>query len=105
LVILLACADTSTLFTTVHVRYSGKNSDGSVFRASTLEEMLEKEELHILFPTSLPLDDSGKTFPYYFATDEAFPLKINLMIPYPTRMLANKRHIHGLTIKFTNSLQ
>jgi hypothetical protein len=36
-----------------------------VFWASTLGEMLEKEELHIPFLTSLPLDDSGETFPYY----------------------------------------
>jgi hypothetical protein len=34
-----------------------------VFRAFTLREMLEKEELLIPFPTSLPLDDSGKYFP------------------------------------------
>jgi hypothetical protein len=47
-----------------------------VSRASTLGQMLEKEELHILFPISLPLDDSSETFPYYFVADEAFPLKI-----------------------------
>lgn len=62
-VILLASGDTDTLFTTVHVGDFGKNSNGYVFRASTLWEMLEKEELCIPFPTSLPLDDSGKTFP------------------------------------------
>jgi hypothetical protein len=45
------------------------NSDGSVFRASTLGKMLENEELRIPFPTSLPLDDSGETFPYYFVAD------------------------------------
>jgi hypothetical protein len=49
-----------------------------VFRASTLGQMLEKEELHIPFPPCLPLDDSGEKFPYYFVTDEAFPLKINV---------------------------
>jgi hypothetical protein len=93
LVILLACADTDALFTTVHVGDFGKNSDGSVFRASTFGKKLEKEELHIPFPTSLPLDDSGGTFPYYFVTNEAFPLKINLTRPYLRRMLTNKRRI------------
>jgi hypothetical protein len=90
-VVLLACADTDALFTTVHVGDFGKNSDGSVFRASTLGKILEKEELHIPFPTSLPLDDSVETFPYYFVADEEFPLKINLMRPYPRKMLTNKR--------------
>jgi hypothetical protein len=80
-------------FTTVHVRDFSKNSDGSVFRAYTLGEILEKEELHIPYPTSLPLDDSGETFPYYFVADEAFPLIINLMRPYPRKMLTNKRCI------------
>jgi hypothetical protein len=71
----------------------GKDSDGSVFRASTLGQMLEKEKLHIPFPTSLQLDDSSKKFPYYFVTDEAFPLKIYLMRPYPRRMMTNERRI------------
>jgi hypothetical protein len=51
----------------------------------------KKEELHIPFPTSLPLDASGETVPYYFVADEAFPLKINSVRPYPRRMLTNKR--------------
>jgi hypothetical protein len=55
--------------------------------------MLEKEELRIPFPTSLPLDNSGETSPYYFVADEAFPLKVNLMRPYPRRVLTNKRRI------------
>jgi hypothetical protein len=42
-VMLLACADAEALFTTVHVGDIGKKSDGSVFRASTLGEMLGKE--------------------------------------------------------------
>jgi hypothetical protein len=62
-------------------------------RASTLGEMSENEELHIPFPTSLPLDDSGEIFPYYFLADEAFPLKINLMRTYHRKMMTNKRRI------------
>jgi hypothetical protein len=80
----LLCRNTST---------TGKKSDGSVFRASTLAKMREKEELNSPFPTSLPLDDSGETFPYYFVADETFPLKIDLTIPYPRRMLTNKIRI------------
>jgi hypothetical protein len=68
---LLACADADALFTTVHVGYFGKNRDGSVFTASTFGQILDKE-LHMLFPTSLPLDDSGETFPYYFVAAEPF---------------------------------
>jgi hypothetical protein len=35
---------------------------------------------------SLPLGDGGETFPYYFI-DEAFALKVNVVRPYPIRML------------------
>jgi predicted HAD superfamily Cof-like phosphohydrolase len=46
-VILLSCSDADAVFTAVHVGDFGKNSDGAVFRACALGEMLEKEELHI----------------------------------------------------------
>jgi hypothetical protein len=77
----------------VHVGDFGKNSVSSVFRASTLEEMLENDELQIPFQTSLPLEVSSETFPYCFVADEAFTLKTDLMRPYPRRMLTNKRCI------------
>jgi hypothetical protein len=93
LVVLIVCAGVDALFTTAFVGYFSENSDGSVFRASMLGQMLEMEELHILCPASLPKDESGEMFPYYFVADEAFPLKVNLMRPYPRRMLTNKRHI------------
>jgi hypothetical protein len=48
--ILLACADANALFSAVHVGDFSKNNDGSTFMASTLEQMLETEELHILVP-------------------------------------------------------
>jgi hypothetical protein len=88
LVVLVACANSNAVFKTVHVGDFGKNSDGSEFRASTLGQMLEKEELHI----PLPMDGSGEIFPYYFVADEALPLKINLMRPYPRRMLNKQKN-------------
>jgi hypothetical protein len=50
-VVLLACADANALFT-VHVGYFSM-----------------KEELNFPFPTSLPLDESSKIFPYYFIAE------------------------------------
>jgi hypothetical protein len=77
LVTLLAFADADVLFINFHVGDFGKKRDGSVYRGSTLGEMLDKKELRITFPTSLPLDGSGETLPSYFIVDEVFPLKIN----------------------------
>lgn len=38
-------------------------------------------------PDMLPDDTSGKTFPYMFVGDEAFPLRPYLMRPFPGRTL------------------
>jgi hypothetical protein len=93
LVVLLAHGDVDALFTTVHVSDFGKNSDGSMLRYCTLRQVLEKEELYILLPTSLSVDDNSETFLYCFVADEAFPLKMGLKRPYPNRMLSNERRM------------
>jgi hypothetical protein len=98
-VILLACADADAVFTTVHVGDFGKNSDGCVYRASTLGQMPKMTELHISFPTSQPLDDSDETFPYYFIADEAFLMKINLMRIYHRRLQTSKRRVQHVRMK------
>ncbi|GFG33439.1 hypothetical protein Cfor_10032 [Coptotermes formosanus] len=71
-VVLLARADSNPLFTTVHVGYFGKNSDGSVFRVSTLGQMLETEQLRIPCRASLPKDESGEMFPCYKVAGKHF---------------------------------
>jgi hypothetical protein len=45
--------------------------------AFTIRQVLDKKEPPNVFTTSLPLDDSGETFPDYLAADETFPLKKN----------------------------
>ncbi|GFG36521.1 hypothetical protein Cfor_11855 [Coptotermes formosanus] len=90
---MLARADADALFTTVYAGDFGTNSDGSVFRASALGQVLDTEELGIPCSASLPMDESGETFPYCFVADETFPLKVSLMRRYPRRMPTNKRRI------------
>jgi hypothetical protein len=67
-VALLACTDANALFTTVRRDFS-KKSDSSIFTASTLRKMLDREKLHTLYPAFLPLDKNGTTFPYYLVAD------------------------------------
>jgi hypothetical protein len=88
-VVLLAHADADALFAAVRVGYFGKKSDASMFTASTLGNA-GPEELHILCPASIPKDEAGEMFPYYFVADEAFSLKVNIMGLYPRRILTNK---------------
>ena len=64
-----------------------------------------EEKLHILCPSSLPMHESGKTFLHYFVEDEAFPLKVNLMRPYPSRKLTNKRHIFNYRLTCSQKIE
>jgi hypothetical protein len=56
----LTYTDADALLTTFNVGDFVNSSNGSVLSTSTLEEMLEKEELHIPFPTSLSLMTAAK---------------------------------------------
>ncbi|KAJ8954950.1 hypothetical protein NQ318_000380 [Aromia moschata] len=69
----MACADADGLFTTIDVGEIGRNSDGAVFRTSNLGHALQLGLLELPQPRPLPLGNDD--FPFYFAADEAFPLK------------------------------
>lgn len=88
-IVLMACADADGLFTTIDVGAAGRNSDGAVFRASAIGKLLDKEKLNI--PGPQPMLNDNEAFPFYFVGDEAFPLKRNLMRPYPQRNLDNDK--------------
>ncbi|XP_055627766.1 uncharacterized protein LOC129778273 [Toxorhynchites rutilus septentrionalis] len=90
-VVLMACANADGIFLTIDVGEAGRMSDGGVFRSSTLGRLLDKEKL--LIPEVTPLPNDELDFPFYFVGDEAFPLKKNLMRPYPQRLLDNEKRI------------
>ncbi|XP_067636573.1 putative nuclease HARBI1 [Eurosta solidaginis] len=91
-VILLACCDADGIFTSIEFGFAGRNSDGGVFRISTFGRWLESYN-NLPSPKELPHDDSGNKFPYYFVADNAFPLRKNVMRPYPERNIVNKMRI------------
>jgi hypothetical protein len=92
-VVLMASADADNLFITIDVGDIGRNSDGAVFRSSQLGTWLERDRLDIPNATRLPNGNPENPFPYYFVGDEAFPLKKNIMRPFPQRVLTNERRV------------
>lgn len=66
-------------------------SDGGIWAESTFGSALE-EDLVDLPPTRL-LPNSNIMFPHFFVGDEAFPLKIYMMRPYPKKDLCDKKRI------------
>nr|CAI5859362.1 unnamed protein product [Callosobruchus analis] len=93
-IVLLGCCDADGIFTVIETRYAGRNSDGGIFRASSMKNLLSNAQLDIPPPSKLPLDDYDDCrFPYYFVGDEAFPLSGYLMRPYSKRALDNTKRI------------
>lgn len=71
----MACSDEDGNFIMIETGFAGRNSDGSIFRASRMGHWLERDGLNIPQPTPLPNDPKKICFPYYFIADEAFPQK------------------------------
>lgn len=80
-IVLQGLVDGHYRFTSIDVGGYGKQSDGGTFRASSLSALLETNSLGIPDDTKLP--KSEQIVPYVFIADEAYPLKANLMKPYP----------------------
>lgn len=91
----MACVDADGIFLTIDVGDYGRNSDGRVFRRSSLGIALENSTLAIPEPRPLPGWENKGNFPHYFVADEAFPLKKNLMRPFPKRSLNKERRIYN----------
>ncbi|XP_058817665.1 uncharacterized protein LOC131680974 [Topomyia yanbarensis] len=83
---LMAICDANYNFLAVDVGAYGGNSDGSVFAASEFGRRLLRDELNLPGPCALPR--SEHIIPHYIVGDAAFPLKSNLMRPYPGRNLS-----------------
>lgn len=80
-VVLMALVDANYKFIVVDVGGYGKSSDGGIFSKSNLGKALEKNNLHV--PGPRPLPNSDDIVPFVILGDEAFPLKENLLRPYP----------------------
>ncbi|XP_057310584.1 putative nuclease HARBI1 [Hydractinia symbiolongicarpus] len=84
-IILLAVCDAKYNFILVDVGQYGSNNDCGVLSKSHIGMQLENQSLQIPPPTSL----AGCKFdplPYFLVGDEAFPLKKNMMRPYPGKL-------------------
>ena len=93
-IVLLALVDANYNFTYVDVGCNGRVSDGGVFRESTLSSAMERNLLGIPAPKIVGQD----LLPYVIVADDAFPLKTNIMKPYPYRGLSHQKRITNYRI-------
>ncbi|XP_050058028.1 uncharacterized protein LOC126550459 [Aphis gossypii] len=80
-VVLLAAVDAHYCFIYASVGCQGRISDGGVFNNSILAKKMYDESLNLPSPKELP--GQQEKSPYVFVCDGAFPLKENLMKPFP----------------------
>nr|XP_039248879.1 protein ALP1-like [Styela clava] len=90
-IVLLAVCDAQYRFVIVDIGNSGRHSDGGVFSNSRLGKGFDQSILNI--PGQQTLPGTSESIPLYFAADDAFPLKIGIMKPYPGRALDRSQKI------------
>lgn len=88
-IVLLAVCDSQYKFLMIDVGASGHQNDGGILRNSSFWKYLTEGKLNI--PNSTL--ENGYHIPFYFVGDEAFPLRTDLMRPYPGRMLTKEKVI------------
>lgn len=62
-----------------------------MFAASALGQKLNSNDLNL--PDPAAVEAGGPSLPYVFVADEAFPLKENLLRPYPGRQIPERQRL------------
>ncbi|KAJ8871575.1 hypothetical protein PR048_027901 [Dryococelus australis] len=88
----MAIVDHNYCFLCIDVGGYGENSDGGVFDASAMGQKLLNGTLNT--PRDRPLPGQNEPTPCVPIGDEAFPLRPNLMRPFPSRQSRHDKNKH-----------
>ena len=91
----MALVDARRRFININIGCNGRVSDGGVFAQSSLCQDLNDERNPLNIPQPKPLPGRILPLPYFIVADDAFPLKSNIMKPYPQRGLTTKQRIYN----------
>ncbi|XP_052409722.1 uncharacterized protein LOC127956013 isoform X2 [Carassius gibelio] len=92
-IILMAVVDAQYRFVYASAGTQGKVSDAGVFAQSDLRDAMDAGLLHV--PPDDTLPNTDVMMPYMFISEEAYPLKTNLMKPYRFRNLSTNQRIYN----------
>ena len=95
-IVLMAVVDAKCRFRFVSVGSHGQESDGGVWGACELGQMLEAQDQGgpQVLPDPEPLPGSAVSLPHVLVGDEAFPLRQHLMRPFPgSRLTDDERRV------------
>ena len=102
-IVLMAVCDAYYRFILIDIGDVGRHSDGGVFSNSTFGKAVIEGTLPLPPDSSLP-GTSQPDVPYVIVGDAAFPLKINLMRPYPGRNLHEPQAIFNYRLSRARSV-
>ena len=89
-IVLMALVDADYRFIYIDVGNYGSNGDSGIFKNSSLGEAFTGQLLDIPGPKRLPGYPEGGALPHCIVADEAFPLRMDLMRPYPRGKKKNR---------------
>nr|XP_055056158.1 uncharacterized protein LOC129440693 [Misgurnus anguillicaudatus] len=92
-IVLLAVVDANYCFRVIDVGGYGRTSDGGILANSAFGQALQAGTLHLPPDQSLPGAEQRGPLPHVFVADEAFPLRKNLMRPFPGHSLPPERRV------------
>ncbi|XP_048020927.1 protein ANTAGONIST OF LIKE HETEROCHROMATIN PROTEIN 1-like [Megalobrama amblycephala] len=92
-IVLLAVVDAKYRFRVIDVGGYGRTSDGGILANSAFGQALRAGTLHLPPDQPLPGAEERGPQPHVFVADEAFPLRRNLMRPFPGRTLPPERRV------------
>lgn len=90
-VVLMALVDANYRFIYCDVGCNGRISDGGVFKGCSLNDALSSKTINLPRPSLLP--GTNDVCSYHMVADEAFPLKDEIMKPYPFRKCSKEQLI------------
>ncbi|XP_030215697.1 protein ALP1-like [Gadus morhua] len=97
-IVLLAVVDARYRFRVVDVGAYGRSSDGGTLSSSAFGTALRLGNLDLPPDQPLPGADHLGPQPHVFIGDEAFPLRRNLLRPYPGQNLGGERRIFNFRL-------
>lgn len=92
-IILMAVVDANYKYIAIDVGAYGGNSDGAVFANSNFGRCWLTNSKKMQIPKERPLPQTNKSLPLVLVADEAFPLKENILRPFPGKNLAIRERV------------
>lgn len=93
--VLLALVDANLKFIAIDIGAYGRNSDGGIFTNSNLGQAMAQGTLNIPEDEALSGAEQLGALPYVVVADEAFPLKKNMMRPFPGKGCSKDQQIYN----------